>query len=189
MISSWKASLVPRGQSVRLSYEHGRWSEQGQGIFSHALTHPLFVPASLSKRDGRRQYPDRQHQRAMGHTNEVHLKSYARFKPNATADLVAVVNVWLNSARLRAMPNKYRATKSHSLKTAVRCIWGDFLVLLSKAHVWIQIDLAELCLFTAILTITPETDLWVIHGRQFLPLCLAYSSGFILLGGRYCLYT
>ena len=30
---------------------------------------------------------------AMGHTVEVHLKSYARFKPNATVDLVAVVNV------------------------------------------------------------------------------------------------
>ena len=29
---------------------------------------------------------------AMGHTIEVHLKSYARFKPNATADLVAAVN-------------------------------------------------------------------------------------------------
>ena len=30
---------------------------------------------------------------AMGHTIEVHLKSYARFKTNATADLVAAVNV------------------------------------------------------------------------------------------------
>ena len=30
---------------------------------------------------------------AMGHTIEVHLKSYARFKPNSTADLVAAVNV------------------------------------------------------------------------------------------------
>ena len=30
---------------------------------------------------------------AMGHTIDVHLKSYARFKPNATADLVAAVNV------------------------------------------------------------------------------------------------
>ena len=30
---------------------------------------------------------------AMGHTIEVHLKSYARFKPNVTADLVAAVNV------------------------------------------------------------------------------------------------
>ena len=30
---------------------------------------------------------------AMGHTIEVHLKGYARFKPNATADLVAAVNV------------------------------------------------------------------------------------------------
>ena len=30
---------------------------------------------------------------AMGHTIEVHLKSYARFKPNATAELVAAVNV------------------------------------------------------------------------------------------------
>ena len=30
---------------------------------------------------------------AMGHTIEVHLKSHARFKPNATADLVAAVNV------------------------------------------------------------------------------------------------
>ena len=30
---------------------------------------------------------------AMGHTIEVHLKSYARFKPNATADLVAAVNI------------------------------------------------------------------------------------------------
>ena len=29
---------------------------------------------------------------AMGHTIEVHLKSYARFKPNATADIVAAVN-------------------------------------------------------------------------------------------------
>ena len=29
---------------------------------------------------------------AMGHTIEVHLKSYARFKPNATAELVASVN-------------------------------------------------------------------------------------------------
>ena len=29
---------------------------------------------------------------AMGHTIEVHLKSYARFKPNATADLIAAVN-------------------------------------------------------------------------------------------------
>ena len=29
---------------------------------------------------------------AMGHTIEVHLKSYARFRPNATADLVAAVN-------------------------------------------------------------------------------------------------
>ena len=30
---------------------------------------------------------------AMGHAIEVHLKSYARFKPNATTDLVAAVNV------------------------------------------------------------------------------------------------
>jgi integrase len=29
---------------------------------------------------------------AMGHTIEVHLKSYARFKPNATAELIAAVN-------------------------------------------------------------------------------------------------
>ena len=29
----------------------------------------------------------------MGHTIEVHLKSYARFKPNATAELIAAVNV------------------------------------------------------------------------------------------------
>ena len=29
---------------------------------------------------------------AMGHTIEVHLKSYARFNPNATADIVAAVN-------------------------------------------------------------------------------------------------
>ena len=31
----------------------------------------------------------------MGHTIEVHLKSYTRFKHNATADLVAAVNIWL----------------------------------------------------------------------------------------------
>ena len=30
---------------------------------------------------------------SMGHSIEMHLKSYARFKPNATADLVAAVNV------------------------------------------------------------------------------------------------
>ena len=30
---------------------------------------------------------------AMGYTIEVHLKSYARFKPNATADIIAAVNV------------------------------------------------------------------------------------------------
>ena len=30
---------------------------------------------------------------AMWHTIKVHPKSYARFKPNATADLVAAVNV------------------------------------------------------------------------------------------------
>ena len=30
---------------------------------------------------------------AMGHTIEVHLKIYARFKPNATAELIAAVNV------------------------------------------------------------------------------------------------
>ena len=30
---------------------------------------------------------------AMGQTIEVHLKSYARFKPNATAELIAAVNV------------------------------------------------------------------------------------------------
>ena len=29
---------------------------------------------------------------AMGHTIDVHLKSYARFKPNATAGIVAAVN-------------------------------------------------------------------------------------------------
>ena len=29
---------------------------------------------------------------AMGHTIKFHLKSYAKFKPNATADLVAAVN-------------------------------------------------------------------------------------------------
>ena len=29
---------------------------------------------------------------AMGRNIEVHLRSYARFKPNATADLVAAVN-------------------------------------------------------------------------------------------------
>ena len=28
---------------------------------------------------------------AMGHTIEVHLKSYARFKPNATADFMDAV--------------------------------------------------------------------------------------------------
>jgi len=32
---------------------------------------------------------------AMGHTIEAHLKSYARLKPNKTADLVAAVNTWL----------------------------------------------------------------------------------------------
>ena len=32
---------------------------------------------------------------AMGNNIEVHLKSYARFKSNATADLVAAVNVLL----------------------------------------------------------------------------------------------
>ena len=37
--------------------------------------------------------PIANHSEAMGHTIEVHLKSYARFKPNATADLVAAVNV------------------------------------------------------------------------------------------------
>ena len=30
---------------------------------------------------------------AMGHTIDVHPKSYARFKPNAIADLIAAVNV------------------------------------------------------------------------------------------------
>ena len=30
---------------------------------------------------------------AMGHTIEVHLGSYARFKPNSTADIIAAVNV------------------------------------------------------------------------------------------------
>ena len=30
---------------------------------------------------------------SMGHTIKVHLKSYPRFKSNATADLVAAVNV------------------------------------------------------------------------------------------------
>ena len=30
---------------------------------------------------------------ALGHTIEVHLGSYARFKPNATADIFAAVNV------------------------------------------------------------------------------------------------
>ena len=30
---------------------------------------------------------------AMGHTIEVHLKSYARFKPNAKAELIAALNV------------------------------------------------------------------------------------------------
>ena len=30
---------------------------------------------------------------AMGHTIQVHLQSYARFKPNATADIIAAVNV------------------------------------------------------------------------------------------------
>ena len=30
---------------------------------------------------------------AMGHTIEVHLGSYARFKPNATVDIIAVMNV------------------------------------------------------------------------------------------------
>ena len=29
----------------------------------------------------------------MGRNVEVHLKSYARFKPNATEDIVAAVNV------------------------------------------------------------------------------------------------
>ena len=29
---------------------------------------------------------------AMGHTIEVHLKSYARFKPDATHDLYAAAN-------------------------------------------------------------------------------------------------
>ena len=29
---------------------------------------------------------------AMGHTIEVQLKSYARFQPSATADIVAAVN-------------------------------------------------------------------------------------------------
>ena len=33
---------------------------------------------------------------AMGHTIEVHLQSYARLKPNMTADLVAAVNTWLH---------------------------------------------------------------------------------------------
>ena len=30
---------------------------------------------------------------ALGHTIEVHLKSFARFKPNPTAEIMAAVNV------------------------------------------------------------------------------------------------
>ena len=30
---------------------------------------------------------------AMGHTIDVHLVSYTRFLPNATADIIAAVNV------------------------------------------------------------------------------------------------
>ena len=49
---------------------------------------------------------------AIGHTIEVQLKSQARIKPNATADLLAAVNICLNSAKLRTMPNKVRATEA-----------------------------------------------------------------------------
>ena len=49
---------------------------------------------------------------AIGHTIEVQLKSQARIKPHATADLLAAVNICLNSAKLRTMPNKVRATEA-----------------------------------------------------------------------------
>ena len=54
---------------------------------------PLFIPASLRIRDHAANIHIANISEAMGHTIEVHLKSYARFKPNVTADLVAAVNV------------------------------------------------------------------------------------------------
>ena len=71
-----KVWMALRGEAERLgeqlttySFRH-RYSKQ-----MHAANVPI---ANISE--------------AMGHTIEVHLKSYARFKPNATADLVAAVN-------------------------------------------------------------------------------------------------
>ena len=46
--------------------------------------HPVFIPISLRQRDAYSNAPIANISEAMGHTIEVHLKSYTRFKPNAT---------------------------------------------------------------------------------------------------------
>ena len=73
----------------------------------------------------------------MGHTIEVHLKSYARFKPNTTADLVAAVNTsCLSQTFPSAKTNQISgvaAVSPDSAAAAVVSIWCQ-ITLQSLAH-------------------------------------------------------
>ena len=70
------------GNSIRAEVEH-----QGQQLTTYSFRHRYAKGMHAAN------VPIANISEAMGHTIEVHLGSYARFKPNATADIIAAVNV------------------------------------------------------------------------------------------------
>ncbi|MDA9661457.1 hypothetical protein N9T35_00590 [bacterium] len=68
--------------SIRVEVEH-----QDEQLTTYSFRH------RYAKESHTKNLPVANIAEAMGHTIEVHLGSYARFKPNATADIIAAVNV------------------------------------------------------------------------------------------------
>jgi integrase len=67
--------------SIRVEVEH-----QGEQLTTYSFRHRYAKGMHAAN------VPIANISEAMGHTIEVHLASYARFKPNATADIIAAVN-------------------------------------------------------------------------------------------------
>ena len=59
----------------------------GEQLTPYSFRHRYAKPAHVAR------LPVDEISEAMGHTVEVHLKSYGRFKPDKTADNFAAVNV------------------------------------------------------------------------------------------------
>lgn len=70
------------GNSIRAEVEH-----QGEQLTTYSFVHRYANGLQEAN------VPIVNISEAMGHTIEVHLGSYARFKPNATVDIIAVMNV------------------------------------------------------------------------------------------------